>query len=211
MIDQMELLVSDWDLTAYNRELILRTQDALRKFGKELLVLKEKLAASLSTCERISNHAFDCWQVYQSGERWPAKDHLSDDPNVHPAAEFKEFVTVKEDSILSRELELKSPRLIRSRIEPDADLDPRGLSSSTELSTDLRTQLLAFRSAMAESQRVPLYRILTNEMLRAIVQERPTDWIRLSSIRGMGPKRMERYGDQILELVNRSITVRATC
>lgn len=211
VIDQVELLVSDWDLTAYNRELILHTQDALRKFGKELLVLKEKVAASLSACERISNHAFDCWQVYQSGAGCPAKDHLSDEPNIHPAVESKEIGAVKEDSTLSRELELKSPRLIRSRTEQGADFDPRGLLSSTELSPDLRTQLLAFRSAMAQSQRVPPYRILTNEMLRAIVQERPADRIRLSSIRGMGPKRMERYGDQILELVNRSITVRAIC
>jgi ribonuclease D len=61
--------------------------------------------------------------------------------------------------------------------------------------------LLTFRLSIARSERVPAYRVMTNDMLYAIVRERPMELVELARIRGMGPKRLQAYGEQILAIV----------
>ncbi|HLL00745.1 MAG TPA: DNA topoisomerase 3 [Myxococcaceae bacterium] len=63
--------------------------------------------------------------------------------------------------------------------------------------------LKAWRLAEARRRRVPAFRILTDRVLGAIAALRPEDRDALMGIQGVGPKLVERYGRELLELVGR--------
>lgn len=198
-LDRIEVLIVEWELTAYNRELILATQDALRKFSHELLSLKQQVAESFDVYDQIGETAMKRWQAYQAGVSLDLDEQLPPKHQCVPGVSEK--VDATQDTLA---ISLQPPRLIRTRLDLVADRAFSNSASATVSSDELQAQLLAFRSRVAQLERVPAYRIMTNETLQAIVRERPSDLVSLSSIRGMGPKRIERYGDQILALVYRS-------
>lgn len=74
----------------------------------------------------------------------------------------------------------------------DPDLSP----SQAALAAKLR----AWRSSKAESERLPIYMILTNEQMAEIVRRLPASKAALAGMSGMD-MRAERYGDEILAMV----------
>ena len=73
-------------------------------------------------------------------------------------------------------------------------------SASSEDST-LFEALREWRAAMARRDQVPAYVISRNETLEEITRLRPKTEAELLVVRGIGPERLARYGDDILELV----------
>ena len=73
-----------------------------------------------------------------------------------------------------------------------------------ETSPELVATLREWRLAEARRRRVPAFRILSNRSLTAIAETRPRDEAGLLRVNGMGPKRIERFGETILEIVRRS-------
>lgn len=65
----------------------------------------------------------------------------------------------------------------------------------------LLEQLKAWRLEQAREQSVPAYVILHDRTLAEIAASRPTDIDALAAISGIGAKKLERYGDALLELV----------
>lgn len=61
--------------------------------------------------------------------------------------------------------------------------------------------LKKWRLAEAKEREIPAYRILTNRTLEDLAVQRPQSESELSAINGIGPKCIERYAEQILELV----------
>ena len=59
--------------------------------------------------------------------------------------------------------------------------------------------LRAWRSQRARSDAVPAYVVAHDSMLAAIAEARPASLAALRRIKGMGPAKLERYGDEILE------------
>jgi DNA helicase-2/ATP-dependent DNA helicase PcrA len=61
--------------------------------------------------------------------------------------------------------------------------------------------LRAWRSARARADGVPAYVVLNDETLRLLVEARPTSEAGLRRIKGIGPAKVEKYGDEILEVL----------
>ena len=62
--------------------------------------------------------------------------------------------------------------------------------------------LKGWRQTMAKTYKVPAYTILQNNTLVAITSEMPNTLSELERVHGMGPVRIEKYGDAILELLD---------
>lgn len=61
--------------------------------------------------------------------------------------------------------------------------------------------LRSWRAAQAERSRVAEHAILTDAMLEAIAEQRPTDVGSLQAIRGMGATKLDRFGPRLVDLV----------
>lgn len=62
-------------------------------------------------------------------------------------------------------------------------------------------RLREWRVARAGEEKVPAYVVFTDLTLQAIAEVRPTDPKGLLRISGVGPAKVEKYGDAVLELV----------
>jgi DNA helicase-2/ATP-dependent DNA helicase PcrA len=70
-------------------------------------------------------------------------------------------------------------------------------------SDGLYHELAVWRRARAEEDEVPPYVVFDNKTLDAIARTRPRTLHDLASLPGVGPVKLERYGDQVLEVVGR--------
>jgi ATP-dependent DNA helicase RecQ len=81
-------------------------------------------------------------------------------------------------------------KAVRSRTSPRArTVDP------------LVRALRSLRSKEARRRRIKPYQVFPNAMVDAIAAKRPQDAVSLLELHGMGARRMQRYGEQILTLV----------
>jgi DNA helicase-2/ATP-dependent DNA helicase PcrA len=58
--------------------------------------------------------------------------------------------------------------------------------------------LRAWRSQAAQSQSVPAYVVFTDATLQAIAETRPANLRELSGLPGIGARKLEMYGDDVL-------------
>ncbi|MFW0792401.1 ATP-dependent DNA helicase UvrD2 [Gordonia sp. CPCC 205515] len=112
----------------------------------------------------------------------------------------------------------------RTRFLDGIDLDPRRQGRCSACGTQLTTPesrvrrrcgscrmeardealadaLRSWRTAQAEQAQVAEHAILTDAMLEAIAEQRPTDVGSLQAIRGMGATKLDRYGPGLVDLV----------
>jgi DNA helicase-2/ATP-dependent DNA helicase PcrA len=64
-------------------------------------------------------------------------------------------------------------------------------------------ELRAWRSVQARSGGVPAYVVAPDALLAALVEQRPATIAGLRRVKGMGPARLDRYGDEILAILAR--------
>jgi ATP-dependent DNA helicase RecQ len=69
----------------------------------------------------------------------------------------------------------------------------------------LFTALKRLRSTIAAADKVPAYVVCSDRTLAEIAARRPRSRATLSSVNGMGPSRVDKYGDRLLEVV-RNVT-----
>ncbi|MGJ7907387.1 ATP-dependent DNA helicase UvrD2 [Actinopolyspora sp. H202] len=69
---------------------------------------------------------------------------------------------------------------------------------------ELLTKLRSWRTERAQQLRVPAYVVFSDATLLAIAEQRPDDSEALSRISGVGATKLERFGSDVLELVNES-------
>ncbi len=62
-------------------------------------------------------------------------------------------------------------------------------------------KLRSWRYAQSKAHNVPAYVVLNDATLKAIAEKRPTSKGALATISGIGPTKLDRYGDAILEIV----------
>jgi len=67
---------------------------------------------------------------------------------------------------------------------------------------DLLEKLKSWRKEISKEQNLPAYCIVNNKTLDEIKKNRPQDFYDLLKIGGMGEIKVERYGGQILRIVN---------
>ena len=96
--------------------------------------------------------------------------------------------------------------------DPTADPDPdpaptatAGRAATPEPSaadTDLRDRLKAFRLTTAQAADVPAYVVFNDATLDDLLLRRPTTPDELLDVTGIGPVKVERYGEAILEILD---------
>ncbi|MBN1874503.1 MAG: RecQ family ATP-dependent DNA helicase [Anaerolineae bacterium] len=73
--------------------------------------------------------------------------------------------------------------------------------TESEVDKTLYEKLRAWRLELAQAQKVPAYVICSNDALKDIATLQPTTLEALETIKGIGSKKLEQYGEKILELV----------
>ena len=66
-------------------------------------------------------------------------------------------------------------------------------------------ELKAWRSEVARAHDLPAYVIFNNNTLKALAQERPSDADALHGIAGIGAKKLEAYGQEVLRVIQTSL------
>lgn len=74
-------------------------------------------------------------------------------------------------------------------------------TADDELTQQLLRDLKQWRAVRAQSDSVPAYIVAHDTTLENISRRRPADKAALIAVKGLGPKKIELYGDQIVEVV----------
>jgi DNA helicase-2/ATP-dependent DNA helicase PcrA len=93
----------------------------------------------------------------------------------------------------------RAGRSQRVTLLPGPPVVPPRAARPTE--APLMADLRAWRTARAAADGVPAYVVAHDALLAAIVEQRPESPAALRRIKGMGPARLDRYGDEILAIV----------
>ncbi len=86
------------------------------------------------------------------------------------------------------------------------DLAPRSTGDGRSNDAGLQTDLRAWRSEIARKRGVPAYVVLHDATIDGIAASRPTTLNELRSIPGIGDKKLEHYGDELIALVKAAET-----
>ena len=77
-----------------------------------------------------------------------------------------------------------------------------GLTAGVASATNVEAALRKWRSTMASREAVPAYVILKDTELAAIAERDPRTLAELGNCRGIGQIRLERWGDEILAILD---------
>jgi DNA helicase-2/ATP-dependent DNA helicase PcrA len=86
--------------------------------------------------------------------------------------------------------------------ELGAAVQPQSAAPKLEWSDDAQ-RLRAWRAERAKADNVPAYVVFHDAVLQAIAAARPASLGELAQISGVGPAKLERYGEEVLALVER--------
>lgn len=75
-------------------------------------------------------------------------------------------------------------------------------SDYAEYDKELFEKLRTWRSERAHAEGVPAYRVFDDKTVIALAAERPDTKTALPAVPGIGPKKLEQYGDDILHIIN---------
>lgn len=76
-------------------------------------------------------------------------------------------------------------------------------SDYAEYDKELFAALKSWRTEQSRSEKLPAYRIFDDKTLIALSAERPGTHSELSRVPGIGPKKLEDYGDAVLKIITR--------
>ena len=86
---------------------------------------------------------------------------------------------------------------------PGAPMDAGRTARAKDDDSPLMTALREWRLTTARSDGVPAYVVAPDSLLIDIADQRPTTIPSLRRVKGMGPSRLSRYGEEILDLTRR--------
>ncbi len=133
-----------------------------------------------------------------------AMGHLRPDAEAFGALKLTETargVLKGETEVMLRE-ETPGSRIRASRTKSRrGDLAPASGSSDETGDPGLLGALRAWRSEVARKRGVPAYVVLHDSTIDGIAASRPTTLDQLRDIPGIGDKKLEHYGDELIALV----------
>jgi len=83
--------------------------------------------------------------------------------------------------------------------------EKRDIADEAQVDEELWQRLRAWRREQAQAQEVPAFVIFHDATLRRIAALRPADLDELASIKGIGPSKLEKYGPEVLSIVNKNL------
>jgi superfamily II DNA helicase RecQ len=90
------------------------------------------------------------------------------------------------------------------RAVPHADLPTLGPKSVGSPDDSVVERLRSWRRQRSQADGVPAYVVLHDATLRDLATARPTSLHELAAVKGFGPAKIERYGDDVLAVVSAS-------
>jgi ATP-dependent DNA helicase RecQ len=173
------------------------------------------------TTERVTQFGHERLSVFGVGaelnqKQWRsvmrqlvAQGHLQADSEAFGALKLTETargVLKGETEIFLREetAAASGGRAARSKRGTDAAAAARSGAEGSAGQSQLLDRLRAWRSETARKRNVPAYVVLHDATLEGIAASRPTTHGQLRGISGIGDKKLERYGDELIALVNAS-------
>jgi ATP-dependent DNA helicase RecQ len=168
--------------------------------------------------ERVKQFGHDRLSVFGIGtglnqKQWRAvmrqlvaQGHLQADSEAFGALKLTETargVLKGETEIMLREesAPISGNRAAGGRSRRGADAVAAGSGGGTAGQPKLLAALRAWRSETARKRGVPAYVVLHDATLDGIAASRPRTHAQLRSISGVGDKKLERYGDELIALV----------
>jgi ATP-dependent DNA helicase RecQ len=133
-----------------------------------------------------------------SARRSPAFGSLA----AASAAEVSRWVRALEAGGALVEVETEGFRVLRAR--PEATLPSFGVSAAAVgggASEPLVEELRAWRSRRAREDGVPAYVVLHDATLRELAASRPRSTAELAAVKGVGPAKLDRYGEELLAVL----------
>ena len=82
----------------------------------------------------------------------------------------------------------------------------RGTQPPPEVVERVRRSLRAWRSERAAREKKPAYVFLHDRTLEALAQAAPASMTALARVQGIGPAKLEAYGDELLALISEAVT-----
>lgn len=82
------------------------------------------------------------------------------------------------------------------------DKKPDPIPAGVEINSDMEESLKNYRSTKAKEESVPAYYIFSNAELDALLLQKPIDIASLKLVKGFGDKKIEKYGHDILNIIN---------
>ncbi len=83
----------------------------------------------------------------------------------------------------------------------DEKQKPNSINNLSEAESLLFTKLKEWRKLKSNEKGFPVYLVATNDQLIKMVKERMTTLISLKTIQGFGQKRIDTYGNEIVEMI----------
>jgi len=133
-----------------------------------------------------------------------AMGHLRSDSEAYGALKLTETargVLKGETAVMLREQAPSTRIRARGAKSRRGDLPPAATGPQGDVDPELRTRLRAWRSNIARERGVPAYVVLHDSTIDGIVRAWPTTLDELRSVPGIGDKKLEHYGDELLRLV----------
>jgi ATP-dependent DNA helicase RecQ len=132
----------------------------------------------------------------QSGRRSPAYGLLAaaSDADVRRWVKLLELAGVL--------VETATPEGFRVlHVEPAVAVPPIRTGPATDIDEDLVARLRGWRLERSRQDAVPAYVVLHDTTLQELAAARPQTTGELSNVKGFGPTKLERYGDELLALL----------
>lgn len=79
--------------------------------------------------------------------------------------------------------------------------DPGKWLAADASGDDILTQLKLWRTAQATQEKLPPYCVFNDKTLMEIARVRPQSSEMLQSVPGIGPRKLEKYGDKVLKII----------
>ncbi len=110
---------------------------------------------------------------------------------------LERILSAREIGLMQRKIEETRRKIER------LDGDARGPLAPAEVAGDpeLIDRIKAWRLEISRGQKVPAYVVLTDASLEELARRRPRNESELLAIKGIGPAKLEAYGDDLLALV----------
>ena len=169
-------------------------------------------AVTLSTVHRVKGQEWPVVVVFGADEEvFPhrlATDVEEERRVFHVAITraSEEVVVVADATSVSPfvgELEgLRPKEPLRGRAASSRPTEPAAVASPEgPVDEALFQALRAWRREVAETSKVPAFVVLSDASLRSIAARRPTTLVQLRQCQGIGPTKLERYGDDVLTVI----------
>jgi ATP-dependent DNA helicase RecQ len=110
---------------------------------------------------------------------------------LEQAGTLVERITPEGYRVLEADLTMPSPRI--------------AVGEASEVDTELFERLRGWRSERARADSVPAYVVFPDATLRDVAALRPTSLGELATVKGVGPTKLDRYGDEVLSVVRREV------